>query len=132
MAISPWEKLYPTVSTSILGNFEANFGDDSAKPFKYDIGKCPGLKWDYINLLKGRENTAKDDDENSSITETNMAEQMDIFEKCQQKKFIGNWCFGREDKDNEHGKLLDQAAFQVRYVQLLCTHWGDCPLLRQK
>jgi hypothetical protein len=24
-------------------SIEANFGDDSAKPFKYDIEKCPGL-----------------------------------------------------------------------------------------
>jgi hypothetical protein len=22
---------------------DANFGDNSAKPFKYDIDKCPGL-----------------------------------------------------------------------------------------
>jgi hypothetical protein len=35
-----------------------NFGDDKAKPFKYDIGKCPGLKlkvqwswrWEILNL----------------------------------------------------------------------------------
>jgi hypothetical protein len=28
---------------------EANFGTDSAKPFEYDIHKCPGLvfEWNY-------------------------------------------------------------------------------------
>jgi hypothetical protein len=38
--------LIPTVSIrDIL--VEANFGDDQqAKPFKYDIGKCPGLVLD--------------------------------------------------------------------------------------
>jgi hypothetical protein len=25
------------------GSVEANFGDESAKPFKYDIKKCPGM-----------------------------------------------------------------------------------------
>jgi hypothetical protein len=24
-------------------SFEANFGDDPAKPFKYHIKKCPGM-----------------------------------------------------------------------------------------
>jgi hypothetical protein len=30
----------------MLGNVsvEANFGNDLAKPFKYDIEKCPGLE----------------------------------------------------------------------------------------
>jgi hypothetical protein len=36
-------RLYPTVHMrNSLVKF--NFGDDKAKPFKYDIGKCPGLK----------------------------------------------------------------------------------------
>jgi hypothetical protein len=25
-------------------SFEANFGDDPAKPFEYDIHNCPGLE----------------------------------------------------------------------------------------
>jgi hypothetical protein len=25
---------------------EANFGDDLAKPFRYDIDKCPGMNWE--------------------------------------------------------------------------------------
>jgi hypothetical protein len=28
------------------GSVAANFGDDSAKPFKYDIEKCPGMGFD--------------------------------------------------------------------------------------
>jgi hypothetical protein len=36
---------YPTVSMYGFGNVsvEANFGDDSANPFKYDIKKFPGI-----------------------------------------------------------------------------------------
>jgi hypothetical protein len=34
--------LYPTVSMH-KGSVEANFGDDLAKPFKYDIKMCPGI-----------------------------------------------------------------------------------------
>jgi hypothetical protein len=46
--------LYPTVSLYGSGDdgynhisVEANFGDDSAKPFKYDIKKCPGMVFDF-------------------------------------------------------------------------------------
>jgi hypothetical protein len=35
--------LYPTVSMSGYGSVLANFGDDPAKPFSYDIKKCPGM-----------------------------------------------------------------------------------------
>jgi hypothetical protein len=41
--------LYPTVSMLGTGfgdgncSVEANFGNDSAKPFKYDIENCPGM-----------------------------------------------------------------------------------------
>jgi hypothetical protein len=35
--------LYPTVSVRGNVSVEANFGDDLAKPFKYDIKKCPGM-----------------------------------------------------------------------------------------
>jgi hypothetical protein len=35
--------LYPTVTIHGYGSVEANFGDDLAKPFSYDIDKCPGL-----------------------------------------------------------------------------------------
>jgi hypothetical protein len=34
--------LYPTISMN-EGSVEANFGGNSAKPFKYDIQKCPGM-----------------------------------------------------------------------------------------
>jgi hypothetical protein len=37
------DTLYPTVSIYESASIEANFGDDSAKPFKYDIKKCPGM-----------------------------------------------------------------------------------------
>jgi hypothetical protein len=35
--------LYPTLSMHRNGSVEANFGDNSVNPFKYDIQKCPGL-----------------------------------------------------------------------------------------
>jgi hypothetical protein len=35
--------LYPTLSISRNGLVEANFGDNLAKPFSYDIDKCPGM-----------------------------------------------------------------------------------------
>jgi hypothetical protein len=34
------DTLFPTVSMDGNISIEANFGDDSAKPFKYDIKKC--------------------------------------------------------------------------------------------
>jgi hypothetical protein len=39
---NPGDSLYPTVRLCDA-SVEANFGDDSAKPFRYDIDKCPGL-----------------------------------------------------------------------------------------
>jgi hypothetical protein len=38
----PYE-LYPTAIMEENASMEANFGTDSAKPFEYDIHKCPGL-----------------------------------------------------------------------------------------
>jgi hypothetical protein len=38
--------LIPTIALWDHVSVEANFGDDSAKPFKYDIKKCPGLVFD--------------------------------------------------------------------------------------
>jgi hypothetical protein len=35
--------LYPTVTLLGPGSVEANFGDDLAKPFCYDIQECPGI-----------------------------------------------------------------------------------------
>jgi hypothetical protein len=35
--------LYPTVSMFGKLSFEANFGDDLSKPFKYDINKFPWM-----------------------------------------------------------------------------------------
>jgi hypothetical protein len=35
--------LYPYVRIGGRTAFEANFGDNLAKPFKYDIGNCPGM-----------------------------------------------------------------------------------------
>jgi hypothetical protein len=34
--------VYPTVAVYNT-SFEANFGDNPAKPFKFDIAKCPDL-----------------------------------------------------------------------------------------
>jgi hypothetical protein len=46
-------RLYPTVHMrhSLL---EFNFGGDKARPFKYDIGKCPGLElqWSWRWKIK--------------------------------------------------------------------------------
>jgi hypothetical protein len=36
-------ELYPTAFVERNEILEANFGTDSAKPFEYDIDKCPGL-----------------------------------------------------------------------------------------
>jgi hypothetical protein len=38
--------LYPTVSICSSISVEANFGDNIAKPFKYDIDKCPGREFE--------------------------------------------------------------------------------------
>jgi hypothetical protein len=35
-------RLFPTVCMTKV-KLKANFGDNPAKPFKYDIKKCPGL-----------------------------------------------------------------------------------------
>jgi hypothetical protein len=35
--------LYPTVTIGKNTSLEANFGDDPAKPFSFDITKCPRL-----------------------------------------------------------------------------------------
>jgi hypothetical protein len=37
--------LYPTVHMCNV-SAEANFGTDPAKPFEYNIGKCPGMGYD--------------------------------------------------------------------------------------
>jgi hypothetical protein len=36
------DRLFPTVR-KVKVPLEANFGDNPAKPFKFDIDKCPGL-----------------------------------------------------------------------------------------
>jgi hypothetical protein len=36
-------RLYPTVTTWKYTSLEANFGDDPAKPFSFDIAKCPAF-----------------------------------------------------------------------------------------
>jgi hypothetical protein len=38
------DRLFPAVTMWEDETFEANFGNDPAKPFKYDIHNCPGLK----------------------------------------------------------------------------------------
>jgi hypothetical protein len=44
IAISPVENcLLPTIKIGGDLSLEANFGDDSTKPFKFDILKCPEL-----------------------------------------------------------------------------------------
>jgi hypothetical protein len=42
--------LYPIVIMEANSNMhlQTNFGDDPAKPFKYDIEKCPGLGLDKM------------------------------------------------------------------------------------
>jgi hypothetical protein len=30
---------------------EANFGEDAAKPFKYDVKTCPGMVFKWINWI---------------------------------------------------------------------------------
>jgi hypothetical protein len=39
-------RLFPTVSLWEHVSVEANFGDNLAKHFKYDVEKCPGLFFD--------------------------------------------------------------------------------------
>jgi hypothetical protein len=36
-------RLYPTVTMGKYMSLEANFGDNPAKPFSFDIAKCPNL-----------------------------------------------------------------------------------------
>jgi hypothetical protein len=38
--------LYPTFSLVGKVSLEANFGDDLANPFRYDINKCPGMVYE--------------------------------------------------------------------------------------
>jgi hypothetical protein len=40
--------LYPTVSLYRTVSVEANFGEDSAKSFRYDINKCPGMNLEKL------------------------------------------------------------------------------------
>jgi hypothetical protein len=35
------DRLFPTILISMYVSLEANFGDDPAKPFAYEIKKCP-------------------------------------------------------------------------------------------
>jgi hypothetical protein len=44
--ISPMvERLFPAFTMMpYVSSIEANFGDDPAKPFEYDIQNCPGLE----------------------------------------------------------------------------------------
>jgi hypothetical protein len=46
------DRLFPAVKIfwefDSISSFEANFGDDPAKPFEYDIQNCPGLELDCI------------------------------------------------------------------------------------
>ena len=39
--------LFPTVTMYYHNMAEANFGNDSGKPFKYDIKECPGLVFEW-------------------------------------------------------------------------------------
>jgi hypothetical protein len=46
MPISPAvDCLYPTIQMCRV-SVEANFGNDPAKPFAYNIEKCPGMGYD--------------------------------------------------------------------------------------
>jgi hypothetical protein len=38
------DRLFPAVKMMPVKSLEANFGDDPAKPFEYDIHTCPGLE----------------------------------------------------------------------------------------
>jgi hypothetical protein len=41
--------LFPTVTLwDEMSSIEANFGDNPAKPFAYDIQKCPGMGLEWI------------------------------------------------------------------------------------
>jgi hypothetical protein len=37
------DTLYPTISMDGNATVEVNFGENLAKPFSYDIKKCPGM-----------------------------------------------------------------------------------------
>jgi hypothetical protein len=52
------DSLYPTVTLYEDASVLANFGDCSAKPFCYDIKKCPGLvfKWGWNQYICQLEN----------------------------------------------------------------------------
>jgi hypothetical protein len=41
-------RLYPTVTIEEDTSLEANFGDNPAKPFCFDIAKCPQLIYPQI------------------------------------------------------------------------------------
>jgi hypothetical protein len=41
------DHLVPTVTMWDM-SMEANFGDNPAKPFEYDIKKCPGMGLEWI------------------------------------------------------------------------------------
>jgi hypothetical protein len=44
--------LYPTL-TMMDASIEANFGDNPANPFKYDLDKCPGLRnWSLSEMIR--------------------------------------------------------------------------------
>jgi hypothetical protein len=40
------DHLFPTVT--LRDDILANFGDNPAKPFEYDIQKCPGMGLEWI------------------------------------------------------------------------------------
>jgi hypothetical protein len=40
------DRLYPTITMWSSLSLEANFGEDPAKPFQYNIDTCPGLVFD--------------------------------------------------------------------------------------
>jgi hypothetical protein len=42
------DHLVPTVALWDEMSVEANFGDNPAKPFEYDIKKCPGMGFEWI------------------------------------------------------------------------------------
>jgi hypothetical protein len=42
------DRLFPTVTLWVGMSLEANFGNNPAKPFEYDIKKCPGMGLEWI------------------------------------------------------------------------------------
>jgi hypothetical protein len=42
------DHLIPTAELWDYMSLEANFGDNPAKPFEYDIKKCPGMALEWI------------------------------------------------------------------------------------